>query len=175
MPDLLHDADLPHDEEYHFNFGAATEFQEQLERAGRILGRLAAGLAGTDVQEPVPAHHHNGIANRVRASVGAPARPVAFIGLAVAGHAAARLRKEIEPVTASQFLQFLACWQHVDLDHRLDGPRGAAEVVRQLAGFEVPAGLEDAPGTIVVGDVVGLAPAAALREAAQGDAYALTR
>jgi len=44
-----------------------------------------------------------------------------------------------------------------------------------LAGFEVPAGLEDAPGTIVVGDVVGLAPAAALREAAEGDVYALTR
>jgi len=44
-----------------------------------------------------------------------------------------------------------------------------------LAGFEVPAGLEDAPGTIVVGDVVGLSPAAALREASEGDAYALTR
>jgi len=44
-----------------------------------------------------------------------------------------------------------------------------------LGGFEVPAGLEDAPGTIVVGDVVGLAPAAALREGSQGDAYALTR
>ena len=44
-----------------------------------------------------------------------------------------------------------------------------------LGGFEVPAGLEGAPGTIVVGDVVGLSPAAALRGAAEGDAYALTR
>ena len=50
-----------------------------------------------------------------------------------------RLRKEIEPVTASQFLRFLACWQHVDPEHRLDGPRGVAQVVAQLAGFEVPA------------------------------------
>jgi len=50
-----------------------------------------------------------------------------------------RLRKEIEPVTASQFLRFLACWQHVDALHRLEGPRGVAEVVAQLAGFEIPA------------------------------------
>ncbi|MDL2719170.1 MAG: helicase-related protein, partial [Acidobacteriota bacterium] len=50
-----------------------------------------------------------------------------------------RLRREIEPVTASQFLRFLACWQHADPEHRLDGPRGVAQVVSQLAGFEVPA------------------------------------
>jgi ATP-dependent helicase Lhr and Lhr-like helicase len=50
-----------------------------------------------------------------------------------------RLRKEIEPVTAAQFLRFLAAWQHVEPEHRLEGPRGVAEVVAQLAGFEVPA------------------------------------
>ncbi|MFI5120660.1 MAG: ATP-dependent DNA helicase, partial [Thermoanaerobaculia bacterium] len=50
-----------------------------------------------------------------------------------------RLRKEIEPVTAAQFLRFLACWQHADTEHRLDGPRGVAQVVAQLAGFEIPA------------------------------------
>ncbi len=50
-----------------------------------------------------------------------------------------RLRREIEPVTASEFLRFLACWQHADDAHRLEGPRGVAEVVRQLEGFEVPA------------------------------------
>jgi ATP-dependent helicase Lhr and Lhr-like helicase len=50
-----------------------------------------------------------------------------------------RLRREIEPVTAAQFLRFLACWQHVDPAYRLDGPRGVADVVSQLAGFEVPA------------------------------------
>jgi len=52
-----------------------------------------------------------------------------------------RLRREIEPVTAAQFLRFLACWQHVDPEHRLEGPRGVAQVVAQLAGFEVPAAL----------------------------------
>ena len=35
-----------------------------------------------------------------------------------------KLRREIEPVTASEFMQFLGCWQHVDEDHMLDGPRG---------------------------------------------------
>ncbi len=50
-----------------------------------------------------------------------------------------RLRKEIEPVTAAQFLRFLACWQHADAEHRLEGPRGVAQVISQLSGFEVPA------------------------------------
>ena len=50
-----------------------------------------------------------------------------------------RLRQEIQPVTASEFLQFLACWQHVDESYRLEGPRGVAEVLNQLAGIEVPA------------------------------------
>jgi ATP-dependent Lhr-like helicase len=49
------------------------------------------------------------------------------------------LRRDIQPVTASEFLQFLACWQHVDEDFMLEGPRGVAEVLNQLAGFEVPA------------------------------------
>jgi ATP-dependent Lhr-like helicase len=50
-----------------------------------------------------------------------------------------KLRQEIEPVSASDFLQFLACWQHVDEEYRLEGPRGVGEVLRQLAGFELPA------------------------------------
>ena len=49
------------------------------------------------------------------------------------------LRREIEPVSASDFLRFLACWQHVDEKYRLEGPRGVAEVLDQLAGFEAPA------------------------------------
>jgi ATP-dependent Lhr-like helicase len=50
-----------------------------------------------------------------------------------------KLRSEIAPVNASEFLQFLACWQHVDEQFKLEGPRGVAEVLNQLAGFEVPA------------------------------------
>jgi ATP-dependent Lhr-like helicase len=50
-----------------------------------------------------------------------------------------RLRQEIVPVTAKELLRFLAAYQHVDEEHRLEGPRGVAEVIAQLAGFEVPA------------------------------------
>jgi ATP-dependent Lhr-like helicase len=50
-----------------------------------------------------------------------------------------RLRKEIEPVTAADFLAFLASWQHADEAHTLEGPAGVLEALRQLAGFEAPA------------------------------------
>jgi ATP-dependent Lhr-like helicase len=50
-----------------------------------------------------------------------------------------RLRKEIEPVTAAHFMAFLACWQHTDRAHVLEGPAGVVEVLGQLAGFEAPA------------------------------------
>ncbi len=50
-----------------------------------------------------------------------------------------RLRREIEPVTAAELWRFLACWQHADPGFQLEGPRGVMEVVRKLAGFEVPA------------------------------------
>ncbi|MGE5414803.1 MAG: ATP-dependent DNA helicase, partial [Syntrophomonadaceae bacterium] len=50
-----------------------------------------------------------------------------------------RLRREIEPVSAAQFVRFLGRWQHVGDAHRLEGPRGVAAVVAQLSGFETPA------------------------------------
>jgi len=52
------------------------------------------------------------------------------------GYTLERLRREIEPVIPSEFLRFLSCWQHVDEDYRLEGPRGVSEVLSQLAGFE---------------------------------------
>ena len=51
-----------------------------------------------------------------------------------------RLRKEIEPVTAADFLRFLARWQHVAPGTRLHGARGLAEVLGQLQGFHAAAG-----------------------------------
>jgi ATP-dependent helicase Lhr and Lhr-like helicase len=49
------------------------------------------------------------------------------------------LRREIEPVSAADFLRFLAAWQHAEPEFQLEGPGGVREVVRQLAGFEAPA------------------------------------
>lgn len=49
------------------------------------------------------------------------------------------LRKQIEPVTAAQYMRWLLRWQHVALGTQLTGERGTLEVLRQLQGFEIPA------------------------------------
>jgi ATP-dependent Lhr-like helicase len=49
------------------------------------------------------------------------------------------LRKQIEPVTAAQFVRWLFRWQHVAPGTQLRGEQGMLEVLRQLQGFEVPA------------------------------------
>ncbi|TMG76423.1 MAG: DEAD/DEAH box helicase, partial [Betaproteobacteria bacterium] len=51
-----------------------------------------------------------------------------------------RLRAEIEPVSAADFMRFLLHWQHVAGEQRLKGPEGLAAVVEQLDGYEVAAG-----------------------------------
>jgi ATP-dependent Lhr-like helicase len=50
-----------------------------------------------------------------------------------------RLRAEIEPVSAADFMRFLFAWQRVDPEHRAGGLEGLATVVAQLDGFELPA------------------------------------
>ena len=49
------------------------------------------------------------------------------------------LRKQIEPVTAAQFLRWLLRWQHVAPGSQAAGERGTMEVLQQLQGLEVPA------------------------------------
>jgi len=51
-----------------------------------------------------------------------------------------RLRKEIEPVSAADFMRFLFVWQKIAPDHRVEGPQSVAAVLDQLEGFEAPAG-----------------------------------
>jgi ATP-dependent Lhr-like helicase len=51
----------------------------------------------------------------------------------------ATLRKQIEPVTAAQFMQWLLQWQHAAPGTQVWGERGTLEVLRQLQGFEIPA------------------------------------
>jgi ATP-dependent Lhr-like helicase len=47
-----------------------------------------------------------------------------------------RLRREIEPVSAQDFMRFLLRWQGVTPDTRRAGQRGVSAVVEQLQGFE---------------------------------------
>jgi ATP-dependent Lhr-like helicase len=50
-----------------------------------------------------------------------------------------RLRAEIEPVAARDFLRFLFAWQHVTPEERQEGPDAVAAAVALLEGFEAPA------------------------------------
>lgn len=56
-----------------------------------------------------------------------------------------RLRREIEPVSAQDFMRFLLRWQHVAPGTRRQGRAGLLSVIEQLQGFELAAGAwEDA-------------------------------
>jgi ATP-dependent Lhr-like helicase len=51
----------------------------------------------------------------------------------------AMLRKQVEPVTAAQFMRWLLRWQHLAPQSQLSGERGLLQALRQLQGFEIPA------------------------------------
>ncbi len=50
-----------------------------------------------------------------------------------------RLRREIQPVSAADFVRFLLRWQHVQPGSQLHGRDGVHQVIRQLQGLELPA------------------------------------
>ena len=50
-----------------------------------------------------------------------------------------RLRAEIAPVNAAEFMRFLLSWQRVEPGRRMRGIEGLAVVVEQLDGYECPA------------------------------------
>jgi ATP-dependent Lhr-like helicase len=50
-----------------------------------------------------------------------------------------RLRAEIEPIEARDFLRFLFEWQRVTADGRMEGPDAVGAILAQLEGFEAPA------------------------------------
>jgi ATP-dependent helicase Lhr and Lhr-like helicase len=51
----------------------------------------------------------------------------------------ATLRKQIEPVTAAQFMRWLLRWQSVAPGTHMQGERALLDVIRQLQGFEISA------------------------------------
>ena len=50
-----------------------------------------------------------------------------------------RLRREIDPVSAQDFMRFLLRWQHLTPDTRLAGKAGVRQAIGRLQGFEAPA------------------------------------
>ncbi|MBV8320618.1 MAG: DEAD/DEAH box helicase [Hyphomicrobiales bacterium] len=101
----------------------------------------ALGLAPTEIAAALAALEAEGFAMRGRftpAAVGeewCERRLLARIH----GYTVKRLRAEIEPVAARDFLRFLLTWQRVAADARMQGPDAVDTVVAQLEGFEAPA------------------------------------
>ena len=94
---------------------------------------VAAALAGLQAE---------GFALRGRFKPGAEADQWCERGLLARIHryTTKRLRAEIEPVAARDFLRFLFDWQRLSADARMEGPDAVPAVIEQLEGFEAAAG-----------------------------------
>jgi len=104
---------------------------------GRPRAEIAAGLAALQAE---------GFAMRGRFTPGADSDEWCDRRLLARVHryTVKRLRAEIEPVAAKDFLRFLLSWQRVAADSRMEGPEAIEPVVAQLEGFEAAAGAWEA-------------------------------
>jgi ATP-dependent helicase Lhr and Lhr-like helicase len=118
---------------------------------GRLEGQgpvtqaaLAAilGLQSQDIAAPLAALEAEGFAMRGRFTPEAATEEWCERRLLarIHGYTVKRLRAEIEPVAARDFLRFLLGWQHVTPDAKMEGPAAVDTIVGQLEGFEAPAG-----------------------------------
>ena len=100
------------------------------------------GLPPADIAAALAALESEGFALRGRFTAAATADEWCERRLLarIHGYTVKRLRAEIEPVAARDFLRFLLSWQRVAADARMEGPEAIDAVVAQLEGFEAPAG-----------------------------------
>jgi ATP-dependent helicase Lhr and Lhr-like helicase len=102
----------------------------------------ALGLPASRVDTALAALEAEGFAMRGRFTPGASGEEWCERRLLARVHhyTVKRLRAEIEPVAARDFLRFLLAWQRVAPDARMQGPNAVDTVIGQLEGFEAPAG-----------------------------------
>jgi len=117
----------------------------RLEGVGPVTAGALATMLGLEVNEidaALAALEAEGFAMRGRFTPGADGDEWCERRLLARIHqyTVKRLRAEIEPVAARDFLRFLFAWQRVTDDARLEGPEAVAAVVAQFEGFEAPAG-----------------------------------
>ncbi len=117
----------------------------RLEGLGPVTeAALAAplGLAASSISAALAALESEGFAMRGRFTPGGEAEEWCERRLLARIHryTVKRLRAEIEPVAARDFLRFLLRWQKVEAESRMDGPDALEAVIAQLEGFEAPAG-----------------------------------
>jgi ATP-dependent helicase Lhr and Lhr-like helicase len=131
---------LPEDAE-----ALADLLRSRLEGLGPVThAALAAplGLGSDQVRAALAALEAEGFALRGRFTGGSNAEEWCDRRLLARIHhyTVRRLRAEIEPVAARDFLRFLFDWQRVTNETRLEGPDAVAAAVTLLEGFEAPAG-----------------------------------
>ncbi len=100
------------------------------------------GLAADDIAYALAALEAEGFALRGRFTPGAEGEEWCERRLLARVHryTVNRLRAEIEPVAARDFLRFLFGWQRVAPGTRMEGPDALAAITGQLEGFEAAAG-----------------------------------
>jgi len=117
----------------------------RLEGLGPVTAQAIAGslsMAVAEIDLALLALQSEGFAMRGRFTPGASADEWCERRLLARIHryTVNRLRAEIEPVAARDFLRFLFEWQRVAPDARMQGPDAVAAVLGQLEGCELPAG-----------------------------------
>jgi ATP-dependent Lhr-like helicase len=113
----------------------------RLEGLGPVTGAALAAPLGLDVAASLATLEAEGFAMRGRFSAGAKEDEWCERRLLARIHhyTIRRLRAEIEPVAARDFLRFLFQWQHVTPDSRMEGAKALEVVIAQLEGFGAPA------------------------------------
>jgi ATP-dependent Lhr-like helicase len=109
--------------------------------AASLAARL--GLPEREVQAGLLALESQGAVLRGRFSCGAPEGVIEWCDRRLLARihrlTIGRLRREIEPVSAADFIRFLLRWQHVHPGTHLHGREGLLQVIGQLQGLELPA------------------------------------
>jgi ATP-dependent Lhr-like helicase len=105
---------------------------ELARRVGQKAGRVASGLARLEGEGAV-------LRGRFRRDVEDEEWCDRRLLARIHRYTLDRLRQEIEPVSAQDFLRFLLRWQHIAPGTQLEGKRGLLEAIAQLQGFEAPA------------------------------------
>jgi ATP-dependent Lhr-like helicase len=117
----------------------------RLEGLGPVTAQAIAaalGIAVTNIERALLALQAEGFALRGRFTPGASGDEWCERRLLARIHryTVNRLRAEIEPVAARDFVRFLIEWQRVAPAARMQGPDAVAAVLGQLEGCELPAG-----------------------------------
>ena len=111
-------------------------------RAANLADSLRVSVAEAD--EALLALESEGVVLRGRFSPGAGETAVEWCDRTLLSrihrYTLNRLRAEIEPVTAADFMRFLFRWQHVEPSSKVAGLDGVREVVMMLDGFDLAAG-----------------------------------